>query len=194
MKNKYRYLCWIVDNYAVSLSVIFIWNLFEVVGKVHVGPLIINFLFVCFCFVLFCFNFCFDLFVCLFVCLFGFFFETDPIPSCLCVARVFASILYSAVLVIQWRKHLILWEHSNTNCYFMSKLCLLYCHYHNASWNYDCHSLFLLWDKVIVLLKTHMPITFSSSRAQPEVVHFLISNESPYFSGCKSKILALNSL
>ena len=31
-------------------------------------------------------------------------------------------------------------------------------------------------------------------RAQPEVVHFLISNESPYFSGCKSKILALNSL
>ena len=30
-------------------------------------------------------------------------------------------------------------------------------------------------------------------RAQQEVVHFLISNESPYFSGCKSKILALNS-
>ena len=27
-----------------------------------------------------------------------------------------------------------------------------------------------------------MPITFSSPRAQPEVVHFLISNESPYFS------------
>ena len=57
MKNKY--LCWIVDNYAVCLSVIFIWNLFEVVGKVHVGPLILNFLFVClfvFCFVLlFCF-------------------------------------------------------------------------------------------------------------------------------------------
>ena len=25
-------------------------------------------------------------------------------------------------------------------------------------------------------------------RAQPEVVHFLISNESPYFSSCKSKI------
>ena len=39
-----------------------------------------------------------------------------------------------------------------------------------------------------------MPITFSSLRAQPEVVHFLISNESPYFSGCKSKISALNSL
>ena len=33
-----------------------------------------------------------------------------------------------------------------------------------------------------------------SPRAQLEVVHFLISNESPYFSGCKSKILALNSL
>ena len=43
-------------------------------------------------------------------------------------------------------------------------------------------------------LKALMPITFSSPRAQPEVVHFLISNESPYFSGCKSKILALNSL
>ena len=26
-----------------------------------------------------------------------------------------------------------------------------------------------------------MPITFSSPRAQPEVVYFLISNESPYF-------------
>ena len=26
-----------------------------------------------------------------------------------------------------------------------------------------------------------MPITFSSLRAQPEVVYFLISNESPYF-------------
>ena len=35
-----------------------------------------------------------------------------------------------------------------------------------------------------------MPITFSSPRAQPEVVHFLISNESPYFSNCKSKISA----
>ena len=46
----------------------------------------------------------------------------------------------------------------------------------------------------ILLLKALMPITFSSTRAQPEVVHFLISNESPYFSGCKSKILALNSL
>ena len=79
MKNKY--ICWIVDNYAVCLSVIFIWNLFEVVGKVHVGPLILN-LFVClFVFGLFCF----------FV-LFCFFFETDPNPSCLCVARVFASI------------------------------------------------------------------------------------------------------
>ena len=31
-------------------------------------------------------------------------------------------------------------------------------------------------------------------RAQPEVVYFLISNESPYFSSCKSKISALNSL
>ena len=35
-----------------------------------------------------------------------------------------------------------------------------------------------------------MPITFSSPRVQPEVVHFLISNKSPYFSGCKPKILA----
>ena len=39
-----------------------------------------------------------------------------------------------------------------------------------------------------------MPITFSSPRAQPEVVYFLISNESPYFSDCKSKISASNSL
>ena len=43
-------------------------------------------------------------------------------------------------------------------------------------------------------LKDVMPITFSSPRAQPEVVHFLISNESPYFSSCKSKISASNSL
>ena len=43
-------------------------------------------------------------------------------------------------------------------------------------------------------LKALMPITFSSPRAQPEEVQFLISNESPYFSGCKSKILAHNSL
>ena len=42
--------------------------------------------------------------------------------------------------------------------------------------------------------KGPLPITFSSPSAQPEVVHFLISNESPYFPGYKSKILALNSL
>ena len=30
-----------------------------------------------------------------------------------------------------------------------------------------------------LFLKALMPITFSSPRAQPEVVHFLISNESP---------------
>ena len=40
-------------------------------------------------------------------------------------------------------------------------------------------------------LKALMPITFSSPRAQPEVVYFLISNESPYFSDCKSKIFSL---
>ena len=43
-------------------------------------------------------------------------------------------------------------------------------------------------------LKDLMPIPFSSPKAQPEVVHFLISNESPYFSSCKSKISASNSL
>ena len=32
-----------------------------------------------------------------------------------------------------------------------------------------------------------MPITFSSPRAQPEVVYFLISNESPYFSDANPK-------
>ena len=39
-----------------------------------------------------------------------------------------------------------------------------------------------------------MPITFSSPRAQPEVVFFWYQNESPYFSNCKSKISASNSL
>ena len=43
-------------------------------------------------------------------------------------------------------------------------------------------------------LKGLMLITFSSPRAQPEVVYFLISNESPYYSNCKSKISASNSL
>ena len=43
-------------------------------------------------------------------------------------------------------------------------------------------------------LNTLMPITFSSPRAQPEVVYFLIPNESPYFSDCKSKISTSNSL
>ena len=33
-----------------------------------------------------------------------------------------------------------------------------------------------------------MPITFSSPRAQPEVVNFFILNESQYFSLCKFKI------
>ena len=39
-----------------------------------------------------------------------------------------------------------------------------------------------------------MPITFSSPRAQPEEAHFLISNKNSYFSSCKSKISASNSL
>ena len=42
-------------------------------------------------------------------------------------------------------------------------------------------------------LKALMPITFSSPRAQPEVVYFLVSNESPYFSNCKSEISPSNS-
>ena len=46
----------------------------------------------------------------------------------------------------------------------------------------------------LFILKDLMPITFSSPRAQPEVVHFFIPNESPYFSSCKSKISASNSL
>ena len=49
-------------------------------------------------------------------------------------------------------------------------------------------------DSVDSVLKALVPITFSSPRAQPEVVYFLISNESPYFSDCKSKISAPNSL
>ena len=47
---------------------------------------------------------------------------------------------------------------------------------------------------LMVELKDLMPITFSSPRAQPEVVHFLISNDSPYFSCCKSKNSASSSL
>ena len=45
-----------------------------------------------------------------------------------------------------------------------------------------------------VSLKDLMLITFSSPRAQLKVVHFFILNESPYFSSCKSKISASNSL
>ena len=82
-KIKIKYLCWIVGNYVVCLSVIFIWNLFWSCRECSCRPLILNFLFVClFVFVLFCFAFLFC---------FVLFFETDPIPSCLCVARVFAS-------------------------------------------------------------------------------------------------------
>ena len=46
----------------------------------------------------------------------------------------------------------------------------------------------------IAYLKDLMPITFSSPRAQLEEVYFLISNESPYLSNCKSKISASYSL
>ena len=40
----------------------------------------------------------------------------------------------------------------------------------------------------------YMPITFSSPRAQPEVVLFLMSHESPYFSHYHPKISPSNSL
>ena len=50
------------------------------------------------------------------------------------------------------------------------------------------------YSKLGGFLKALMPITFSSPRAQPEVVYFLIPKESPYFSDCKSKISASNSL
>ena len=55
----------------------------------------------------------------------------------------------------------------------------------------------VLWEvhtKLVLILKALMPITFSSPRAQPEVVYFLVSNESPYFSNCKSEISPSNSL
>ena len=111
MKNKY--ICWIVDNYAVCLSVIFIWNLFEVVGKVHVGPLILNFLFVCFCFVLFCV------------------FETDPIPSCLCVARVFASNTINNNIFVdaQSNKLAHLWAFRMHPCSFFTQRLSWWCRY-----------------------------------------------------------------
>ena len=41
----------------------------------------------------------------------------------------------------------------------------------------DSFFFFLIW----LILKALMPITFSSPGAQPEVVYFLVSNESPYF-------------
>ena len=64
-----------------------------------------------------------------------------------------------------------------------------------ASGNHpQCTQVLILHQTSLNLLKDLMPITFSSPRAQPEVVHFLISNESPYFSSCKSKISASNSL
>ena len=31
-------------------------------------------------------------------------------------------------------------------------------------------------------------------RAQPEIVYFLVSNESPYFANCKSEISSSNAL
>ena len=52
----------------------------------------------------------------------------------------------------------------------------------------------LSWIVGPTILKALMPITFSSPRAQPEVVYFLVSNESPYFSNCKSEISPSNSL
>ena len=108
MKNKC--LCWIVGNYAVCLSVIFIWNLFEVVEKVRVGPLILNFLFV---FVLFCLLF-----------FFFFFFETDPIPSCLCVARVFASIILirSKYCCPKWKNQSKTSENQDLNYFLLETL------------------------------------------------------------------------
>ena len=49
-------------------------------------------------------------------------------------------------------------------------------------------------ESTLTCLKALMPITFSSPRTQPEVVYFLVSNESPYFSNCRSEISPSNSL
>ena len=49
------------------------------------------------------------------------------------------------------------------------------------------HPHFVLQKNCIPVLKEDMPIILIP-RAQPEVVHFLMSNESLYFSICKSKI------
>ena len=43
-------------------------------------------------------------------------------------------------------------------------------------------------------IKRYVPIAFSSPRAQPEVVLFWVSNESPYFSHYNPKISASNSI
>ena len=54
-------------------------------------------------------------------------------------------------------------------------------------------SIYDVWRFGLRHVRDLMSITFSSPRAQPEVVHFLTSNENPYFSSCKAKISASNS-
>ena len=60
---------------------------------------------------------------------------------------------------------------------------------HYTSHQLLCSSIWLSWH-----IKGPYADHISSPKAQPEVVYFLISNESPYFSSCKSKISASNSL
>ena len=57
----------------------------------------------------------------------------------------------------------------------------------SRNWGSFCTKMIASRLKKLAQFKALMPITFSSPRAQPEVVYFLISNESPYFSDCKSK-------
>ena len=64
------------------------------------------------------------------------------------------------------------------------------CNFISAFMNSD----FIVGNLCLSILKALMPITFSSPRAQPEVVLFLVSNESPYFSHYNPKISASNSL
>ena len=66
---------------------------------------------------------------------------------------------------------------------------------------YYLYKLYLDWEKLgqkfgfgVLKGPYKMPITFLSPRAQPEVVYFWYQMKAPYFSDCKSKNSASNSL
>ena len=91
---------------------------------------------------------------------------------------------------------------------FIFGACLLYSSSSEEYWfNYKCiKSIFFVW-RILILyicswnfcyghdrLKGPYADHILIPRAQPEVVYFLVSNGSPYFSNCKSEISPSNSL